>query len=97
MRLTPLPGIMAQCMGVGEGSKKLQAEYRRIVSQVGGEIRALTQATLEELAIAGGKNLAQMVLRARNGEVSVVPGYDGVYGQVRVMTDEEARAARGNR
>ena len=55
MRLTPLPGIMAQCMGVGEGSKKLQAEYRRIVSQVGGEIRALTQATLEELAIAGGE------------------------------------------
>ena len=92
-RLTPLQGIMAQCMGVGAGSKKVQAEYLRIVPQVGGEIRALTQATLEELTIACGEPLARLIIRARNGGVSVVPGYDGVYGRVRVLTDEEADAA----
>ena len=41
-------------MGLGESSKKAQAEYLRITPQVGGEIRALTKATLEELTIAGG-------------------------------------------
>ena len=92
-RLTPLQGIMAQCMGVGESSKKVQAEYLRIVPQVGGEIRALTQATLEELTIACGEPLARLIIRARNGGVSVVPGYDGVYGRVRVLTDEEADVA----
>ena len=75
----------------------MQAEYLRIVPQVGGEIRALTKATFEELTIAGGESLARLVLRARNGGVSVVPGYDGVYGRVRVLTDEEADAAGSSR
>ena len=96
-RLTPLQGIIAQCMGVGESSKKAQAEYLRITPQIGGEIRALTKATLEELTIAGGESLARLILRARNGGVSVVPGYDGVYGRVRVLTDEEADAVGSSR
>ena len=84
-------------MGVGETSKKVQAEYLQIASQVGGEIRALTTATFDELTIAGGESLARLILRARNGEVSVVPGYDGVYGRVRVLTDEEADAVESSR
>ena len=88
-KLLALQKIMAQSMGVGMGSKKLLVEYHRIVSQVGGELRLLTRATLEELSIAAGEALARLVIRARNGQVVVAPGYDGVYGQVRVMTDDE--------
>ena len=82
--------------GVGENSKKLQVEYLRIAPQVGGEIRALAKASLEELTVAGGESLARLILRARNGGVSVVPGYDGFYGRVRVLTDEEADVAGFN-
>ena len=90
IKLLSLQEIMAQSMGVGMGSKKLLAEYHRIVSQVGGELQVLTRATLEELTIAGGEALARLVIRARDGQVVVVPGYDGVYGRVRVLTDDEA-------
>jgi len=86
MRLLPLQEIMAQAMGLGLGSKRLQAEYHRIVSQTGGELRALTQAPEDELAAAAGEGLAGLVMRARRGLVVVEPGYDGVYGKVKVMT-----------
>ena len=83
---------MVQSMGLGLGSKKLQAEYHRIVSEIGGELRALTQAEEDELVSVAGEGLAQLVMRARRGQVVVEPGYDGVYGKVRVETGDESLA-----
>ena len=83
---------MAQSMGLGVASKKLQAHYHRIVCEFGGELRVLTQYTEDELATVAGEGLAGMVVRARRGQVVIEPGYDGVYGKVRVMTGEETEA-----
>ncbi|PKB79725.1 MAG: hypothetical protein BZY88_11745 [SAR202 cluster bacterium Io17-Chloro-G9] len=92
MKLLPLQEILAQSMGLGLGSKKLQAEYHRLVSELGGELRTLTQADDDELATVAGEELARLVIRARQGRVVVEPGYDGVYGKVRVMTGDETQA-----
>ena len=88
VKLLPLQEIMAQSMGVGAGSKRLQREYRRIVSQLGGELRVLNEASEEEISMTAGEPLARLVTRARDGHLSVTPGYDGVYGQVRVRGDD---------
>lgn len=92
MKLLPLQEIMAQSMGLGVGSKRLQAEYHRIVFEIGGELRALTKAGEDELTAAAGEGLAGLVMRARRGQVVVEPGYDGVYGKVRVMVKGESQA-----
>jgi len=85
MRLVPLAEIISQTMGAGTASKRVQNEYRRLVGELGSELRALSQAASSELAQAGGEQLARAILRARAGEVAVEPGYDGVYGSVRVV------------
>jgi len=92
MKLLPLQEIMAQSMGLGVGSKRLQAEYHRIVFEIGGELRALTKAGEDELTAAAGEGLAGLVMGARRGQVVVEPGYDGVYGKVRVMAKGESPA-----
>ena len=88
MRLVPLAEIIAQVMNVGTAGKRVQNEYRRLVAELGSELRALSQAPYTELAQAGGEQLALAVLRARAGEVEVEPGYDGVYGSVRVFPSD---------
>lgn len=85
MRLVPLAEIISQTMNVGTASKRVQTEYRRLVGELGSELRTLSQAPYDELAQVCGERLARAVLRARSGEVEVEPGYDGVYGSVRVF------------
>ncbi len=89
MKLLPLQEILAQWMGVGTGSKKLHAGYVRVTSRLGGELRVLTEASREELGEVVEESLADLILAARNGHLVVEPGYDGVYGKVRVITGQE--------
>lgn len=92
MRLVPLAEIISQAMNVGTASKRVQNEYRRLVPELGSELRVLSQVPYSELAQAGGEQLARAVLRARSGEVEVEPGFDGVYGRVNVFPSENGRA-----
>ena len=39
-------------------------------------------ASAMELEDVAGENIAQSVLRARVGDVTVEPGFDGVYGKI---------------
>ena len=43
----------------------------------------------------GGEILAHAVEKMRRGEVHVVPGYDGVYGTISLVTPEERRSFQG--
>ena len=95
MRLVPPVEIISQATGVGTASKRVQNEYRRLVGELGSELRALSQAPYGELARAGGERLALGVLHARSGEVEVEPGYDGVYGRVNVFPSEIRPATGG--
>ena len=95
MRLVPLVEIISQAMNAGTASKRVQNEYRRLVENLGSELGALIHASYSELAQAGGEQLALAVLRARAGEVDVEPGYDGVYGSVRVFPTDNGPATAG--
>ena len=50
---------------------------------MGGEVRVLTQAGFDDLERVGGEALAASVIKVRDGEVQIVPGFDGQYGTVR--------------
>lgn len=83
-RLVPLEEILAEALGRGVGSKAVRDAYFRVVKRAGTELRALTEADAEEIAAAAGERVAEGVMRARAGDVSVEPGFDGQYGAVRI-------------
>ncbi|MDR0582900.1 MAG: UvrD-helicase domain-containing protein [Treponema sp.] len=88
--LIPLKEILGELLETGPASKKVDAAYRPLVEKAGSEFALLLDAEageIETLRVPGlsGELLAGAVGRMRSGKVSVKPGYDGLYGQIRVF------------
>ena len=88
IRLMPLLAIIAETLGRGTATKGVQQEYQRIVQELGSEIHVLVETEAGDLERVAGERLAQGILKARIGDVRVEPGYDGLYGRVRLWGDE---------
>ncbi len=86
--LVPLMEIIAEAFGVQSYSQKVKAEYDRIVSAFGGEFSVLVKATDEKLAHVAGEKLAQGITNVRNGNIAIIPGFDGTFGIVKVWSEE---------
>ncbi len=92
MRLLPLSEIIATVLGVDSPSiQKVWNVYNALVERFGSEYAVLIDASKDALSAVVGENVADAVVRVRDGRVKVVPGYDGVYGR---MVFSEADAGR---
>ena len=92
-RLIPLPESLAEMLGAGPNSKRVQAEYVRLLERLGPELTILQDLPLEEIAAAGDALLAEGIRRMRAGEVRTQGGYDGEYGVIRLFDGEADRAS----
>ena len=86
-RLVPLIELLAQTMGKGRTTKSVGLAYRRICSELGGELQVLAHAGFDDLERVGGEALATSVIKVRDGEVQIEPGFDGQYGKVRPINE----------
>ncbi len=87
--LLPLEEIIAAALGQHPNTKKVNAEYDRLIERYGAELAILLD--LEEAELADGtpaRTLAGIV-KIRRGEVRIMPGYDGVYGKIGLFDEEE--------
>ena len=91
--LIPLPEALAELLGAGPNSKRVQREYHRLVQRLGPELTILQDLPPEELAAAGGAVLAEGIRRMRAGEVRAQSGYDGEYGVIRMFAGEADRSS----
>ena len=87
IRLVPLAEIIAETWGRGQATKGVQREYQRITAELGSEIQALIWTEANDLIKVAGEKLAEAVLRARAGNIQVDPGYDGLYGKIRIWPE----------
>jgi len=79
--LLPLQEIIAQAIGVNsEASSSVWNSYSALIARFGNEYSILLEATEEEIAETSDMRIAQAILKVRNDEAVVIPGYDGVYG-----------------
>jgi DNA helicase-2/ATP-dependent DNA helicase PcrA len=104
--LIPLPEILGEIHKVGANSKRVQAEYVKLLARLGPELEILRHLPLDEIADAGGEPLAAGIGRMRQGQINADPGYDGEYGVIRVLGEvvngqmglfEEERGSEGVR
>ncbi|GIH75648.1 hypothetical protein Plo01_20770 [Planobispora longispora] len=80
----PLPEIVGEILGVGPKSKKVVAEVDRLTAALGPELTILEDLPPDEIA-AHSPPLAEAVARLRRCEVIREPGYDGVFGTIRLF------------
>ncbi len=80
--LIPLSEIIASILGTGlVSSRKVWAEYNRLIEAFGSEYRVLMEAGQGEMARVVDPRIAEAVVRVRNGQVRMQPGFDGEYGR----------------
>lgn len=70
---------------------KAQREYERLTDNFGTEFDILLRKDLNEIEKAGGEKLRQGIKIVREREVSVDPGYDGVFGKVKIFKEADEK------
>ena len=88
-RLLPLDQLLGQVLGVGPQSKKVQSLYMDMLRKLGPELNVLWSYPLDRMGQVAPEIIVEAVRRGRNGKVSLLPGYDGEYGQVTVFGEGE--------
>ena len=82
--IVPLPEILADVYGVGVTSKRVVQTYDHMIATLGTEFYILLRASLEDIEKETDKTIAKAIDRVRCGGVDVVPGYDGIFGVIKV-------------
>ena len=88
MHLLPLSEIIATVLGVNyPGAQKVWAIYNPLIEKFGDEYSVLIDATREQISRVVDPKIAEAIVRVREGKARVVPGYDGVYGQLVIFEE----------
>ncbi len=88
-RLIPLDEVLSEIVGAAPQTKKVQGKYEELLTRLGPELFILDQIPLDEIARTGSPLLAEAIRRMREGRVIRQSGYDGKYGVIRLLTDDE--------
>ncbi len=94
VKLIPLNEILGEIMGKASDSKSVFDEYHRLVKVLGDEISILNEIPIKEIERKGGELLATAIEAMRKGKVETVPGYDGVYGKIKVILEKERKEGK---
>jgi uncharacterized protein (TIGR00375 family) len=88
MHLLPLSEVISAVLGVNyPGTRRVWNIYNSLISRFGDEYTVLIDASFEDIAETVGPRIAEAVIRVRKGRVKVIPGYDGVYGQIVIFPE----------
>ncbi|MEK7665016.1 MAG: endonuclease Q family protein [Patescibacteria group bacterium] len=87
--LIPLEEIIADSTGTSLASKNVGNFYNNLISNIGSEFEILLEAKKKEIEKFSSLEIAEGVIRTREGVVFIEPGYDGVYGKIKIFPEKE--------
>jgi PHP family Zn ribbon phosphoesterase len=73
-----------------QGAKKVWSIYTPLVNKFGDEYTVLIDSSKEEMSKIVNSKIAEAIIRVREEKAKVIPGYDGVYGQL-ILFDKEQK------
>jgi uncharacterized protein (TIGR00375 family) len=98
MRLLPLSEIIAAVLNAGSPSTQAVWKiYTALVAKFDDEFTVLIDASKEALSEVVDAQVADAIVKVRAGSVTVVPGYDGVYGKLVLEAPAVAEKLRSGR
>lgn len=87
--LVPLMEILSEALGSGVSSQIVETGYNRLTERFTSEFNVLLKTDPLEIAKIAGEKVAQGIKKVREREIVVDPGYDGVFGTVRIWGEKE--------
>lgn len=89
--LIPLAEIIADSLGVLPGAKQVEKEYQKLIDKFGNEFEILLNVSRQNLESVTLPEIAEAIARVREGRVFIEPGYDGVYGKIKIFDKGEEK------
>ena len=94
-RLLPLSEIIKAVVDVSyPGAKKVWSIYTPLIKKFGDEYTVLIDAPKQEMEKIVDLRIAEAIVRVREEKAKVIPGYDGVYGQLVIFDQEQEDSAQ---
>lgn len=87
--LVPLAEIIGEAVGAEPSSKVVESQYEKLLIYGGNELKILLDISLEEIKKFAPPKIVEGIRRVREGKVMVEPGYDGLYGKIKIFEDEK--------
>jgi len=88
----PLSEIISTVLGVSYPSvKKVWDVYNVLIERFGNEYNVLIDVSKEDMAKIVDPKIAEAIVRVREEKVKIVPGYDGVYGQLILFENRQEK------
>jgi len=87
----PLQEIIAECIGSPVASKKTQAIYETLTNSLGSEFRVLLVEPIDAIKRVAGDRVGMGIEKVRRGDINIDPGYDGVFGVVKIWKEGEEK------
>jgi len=80
--MLPLSEILAKIFNKTISSKIVWREYNKVLRRFGSEYEILLNASKSQLREVTYEQVAEAIIKNRSGLLKVIPGYDGVYGEL---------------
>ena len=87
--IIPLTEILSEILKVGAGSKRVKKKYNNLLEKFGPELKILHETNYESFESSGIPLLSEAIKRVRTKQITLLPGYDGEFGKVKIFTQEE--------
>ncbi|MFH0857107.1 MAG: endonuclease Q family protein [bacterium] len=92
IHLVGLEKIIAESKGIGVKSKAVQSEYKNLIKNFGAELNILMNVPIEEFKSKNiNDKITEGIRRVRAKNLHIKPGYDGVYGKVKIFNKNASK------
>jgi uncharacterized protein (TIGR00375 family) len=88
--IIPLAEIVAELNNTkSTSSKRVTQEYHKLINSLGSEFEILRTIPIKDIKNNGFEEIALALTKLRSQDVYVKPGYDGVYGIIKVYPPKD--------
>lgn len=96
VKIVPLAEIIAEVLHSAPQTKKVTEIYDKLVSEFKGEFNVLLKTEIDEIKKTSSKEIGEAIEKVRHQDITVIPGFDGNFGIVKIETNKPINTNRNN-